>query len=79
MELDILAAKQKRLRDWSNFLKEQPVKYEVKVKTQALLELYARALYDCWKKRSLDQSDIFKLDDYERQLEQLNEEARFVN
>ena len=79
MELDILAAKQKRLISWQNFLKEQPIKYEIKVKTQAILHLYAELLFTCWKKRSVDAQDLAKLDDFERQLEQLNEESRFVN
>ena len=77
LELSRLAAKQKRLQDWRKFLSQGSVQpEELKQRTNKVLEDYAAVLEHCWEEKNLTDENLKKIDDLERQLEELNEEAR---
>ncbi len=71
-----LAEKQKRLKDWKYWLEHETEDPAIKVQTSQTLQNYSELLFNCWEKGQISIDDSRKLEDLERRLEQLNEEAR---
>ena len=76
-DLSWLAAKQKRVKSWQMFLKEENPNSEIKTKTEQTLKTLSEKLLQIWETKSCSEEDKYKIEDLERILEQLNEEARF--
>jgi hypothetical protein len=78
MELQRLAAKQKRYHDIKIFA-EHDVK-EPLVRTHLLetLQNYKRALAQCWNKQAISAEDALLINSLERTLESLHNEARLL-
>lgn len=79
MELSALARKQKRLKDWLEFIQDGGVQ-DPHQRSQALqtLESYKRAIAKCWQIKVISPDDERTISDLERRLEQLNEESRMT-
>ena len=75
-DLSRLAAKQKRLKDWTLFANNEVSDQQLKQRTTRALAQFQQALSSCWEKNEVTASDIQRIEDLERQLEQLNDEAR---
>lgn len=76
-DLSRLSAKQKRLHDWRNFVESGGVQVlELRARTLAALNKYSGALEHCWEAKNISDDDWKTIEDLERQLEELNEEAR---
>jgi len=77
METATLAAKQKRAKDWSDFIAaggaQDPV---VRRAIEERLATFRAALKRVWESGSINEADAAEIADLERQLVQLNEEAR---
>lgn len=71
-----LAAKQKRLITWRQFSKEEIQDPAIRGQTELTLSEFGDLLNKIWESRTLTDADKFKIDNFERKLEQLNEEAR---
>ena len=79
MELYQLAAKQKRARDWQRFLDEGETSDKPIInQTKELLEEFRSALSQAAQAGAISPELKAKIIDLERQLEQLNEEARLT-
>jgi len=76
MKLSQLAAKQKRVRDWSQFLETQVQPDDLKVRTSSRLKEYRNLLARCWQEQVITEKDEFAILSLERELVKLNEEAR---
>ena len=76
MDLRRLAAKQKRALDWAAFAENELQEPSLKPIIDRTLAEYKRALADCWKRQEITAADVEKIDSLERDLEQLNNEAR---
>ena len=75
-DLSWLAAKQKRLKTWREFAEHEVQDKAIKLQTLSILDKYADCLVQIWKDKSLSEVSQKQISDFERQLEQLNEEAR---
>ena len=75
MRITRLAAKQKRLRDWRDFL---PSVRDGALRTtiESRLAQYGAVLAQCWETGTVDPAQESTIVDLERQLEQLNDEVR---
>jgi hypothetical protein len=77
MDIATLAAKQKRANDWSEFIAhggaQDPV---VRRAIEERLATFRGALKRVWEAGSIGAADAAEIADLERQLVQLNEEAR---
>ena len=71
-----LAAKQKRLKDWRAFAASEIQDAGVLRKTEEMLKQYSTVLAEAWESRELTAEGEARIANLERQLEQLNEEAR---
>ncbi|MBX7137838.1 MAG: hypothetical protein K1X83_07620 [Oligoflexia bacterium] len=78
MDISVLAAKQKRLKDWTLFLESEVTDPKMRERIEQALRSFANTLFRCWDKGAIDQADAEQLGDLERILEQLNEEARLI-
>ena len=76
MELSDLARKQKRIKSWTSFLNNEVSDDSIRAQTVEALKLYRNYLSKCWEQRKISAEDKLKIEDLERQLEQLNEDAR---
>lgn len=76
MDLTAIAAKQKRLRDWSEFLETKGLPERLRQRVSTTLELYRKVLFECWESKQISPDSAFKIADLERTLEDLNEEIR---
>lgn len=74
-----LAAYQKRLLNWRNYNSSEVKDSNIKSDTSKLISRFSELLMQCWEEKALSKEDEFKIMDLERQLEQLNEEARLSN
>jgi hypothetical protein len=81
MTFDIsrIAAKQKRASDWANFIEREVVDPAVKSSVQKDLSEYRALLKRCWEKNEVTAADVAALENLERRLEELNEEARLAS
>lgn len=78
MDLSALASKQKRLKDWTQFSESEVQSEHIRVRFNEALSGYKAALAQCWKQGKISPNDEQVLADIERQLEQLDEEARLT-
>ena len=74
--LSRLAAYQKRLHDWRDYNSTEVKDLIIKSEIDKLISTLSELLLKCWDENNFSQEDEFKVQDLERQLEQLNEEAR---
>jgi hypothetical protein len=79
MELSALARKQKRCKDWLDFVEQGGVQ-DPKMRTEVLTQLdaFRKYLAKCWEAKVITPQDEGKIVDLERRLEQLNEESRMT-
>lgn len=78
MKLSSLASKQKRAKDWEEFVKTEEVSEELCARTVEAVRDFRAVLARCWEKREITEADAAEIADRERRLEILNEEARLV-
>ena len=78
MELSSLARKQKRIKDWSTYLEEHVFDEGLKRRTSETLQQYRNLIAKCWEQERISESDELHLVSLERELEELNEEARMT-
>jgi hypothetical protein len=76
MDLKRLAAKQKRYNDWLRFTNEELQDLTLKPTIMGRLSDYKKALAACWSKGAATPDDESLISSLERDLEQLNNEAR---
>ncbi len=80
MDLSRLAAFQKRLRDWEEYL-SSPLNVHSTVLRQDILnslQEYKSVLASCWENSSVTPADEAKLKDIERDLDRMHEDARLT-
>lgn len=78
MDLSSLAAKQKRIQSWREFLSITDVAPELREKISNALELLGKVLVDCWKSGSVSPDATAQMAHLERELEILNERVRLA-
>jgi hypothetical protein len=76
MELQRLAAKQKRYHDIKNFAQHEVQDALLRSELDKTLQSYKRALADCWSKQTVNAEDVLRIDSIERTLDNLHNEAR---
>jgi hypothetical protein len=76
MELSLLAARQKRAKDWSEALENALLDQALRDRTRQRLSDYKGLLLKCWEEQAVSADAAQKLADLERELESLNELAR---
>lgn len=76
MELATLAAKQRRIKDWTDFIVTEVKSEKLKERMTSTLNSYKELVTQCWKASAISADDASKLADLERRLVQLDEEAR---
>lgn len=81
MEKSRLAAKQKRYFDFKNSVSEFTDSPQLKVDLDLNLEQYKSILVKVWESNNsnLSQEDLYKIDDIERKLDRIFEDARASN
>ena len=79
MELSLLAAKQKRVKDWAAFVAQGGVQdAHLKSEVVSTLDQFKKLLAKCWEAKKIDAADEAQIKDFERRLEQLNESSRMT-
>jgi hypothetical protein len=79
MELRELSRKQKRLNDWSQFLKsETTCTTPLGTQMAELLKRYRNLLARCWEEEFISENEQHALEDLERQLQQTMNDLRLV-
>ena len=78
MDLATLTTKHKRFQDWSKFLQSELLSESLRLRTEDTLKAFRNVLAKCWESENVTPEDAQHIEDLERQLEQLNEEARLV-
>lgn len=79
MELSQLAIKQKRVKDWADFISEGGAQSPaLKEEIIATLGQFKKVLARCWEAQQISAQDESEMLDFERRLQQLNEEARMT-
>lgn len=76
MDISQLAAKQKRILEWRDFLETSSLSPKLAEQISSTLEVYAKILVDCWKKGGVSTDAAAQLAHTERELEMLNESVR---
>ena len=79
MDLSLLAAKQKRIKDWNDFVAEGGVQ-DARLKSEVVsaIDRFKKVLVKCWEEQKISPEDEQMIRDCERKLEQLNEESRMT-
>lgn len=78
MDISQLAAKQKRILEWRDFLEVSNIPQNLKDRISNTLEVYAKILIDCWKKGSCSPEYVAQLANVERELEMMNDSVRLT-
>jgi hypothetical protein len=78
MELQRLAAKQKRYQDIKTFAEHEVKDPLVRTHLLEALQSYRRALAQCWNKQTISTEDALAVDSIERTLESLHNDARLL-
>ncbi len=78
MELQRLAAKQKRYHDIKDFAENEVKDPLVRAHLLEALQSYRRALAQCWSKQAVNEEDVREVDSIERTLESLHNDARLL-
>ncbi len=76
MDISILALKQKRLKDWSEFVEREVQDLAVQTRMRKTLRDYSALIFACFQRNSVDQDDILLFEDLERMLQELTEQGR---
>lgn len=76
MELRGLARKQKRLKDWTQFLESAVKRDEIRVQMTETLKLYRNLLAKVWESEAVSEEEDASIQDLERKLDQLAGDAR---
>lgn len=76
MDLQRLAAKQKRYKDILRFAEHEVPDPVIKPHLLNALKSYQAALAACWNKQACEPSDITQIASIERELEKLHNDAR---
>jgi hypothetical protein len=77
MKLPSLAAKQKRILDWTEFMEHGGIPdAHLRERTAAALTAFKEVIAKCWAEGVINAEDEARIVDLERTLELLNEEAR---
>ena len=76
MELTSLAIKNKRVKDWQHFAESEIFDDRLKSRVLQTLGLYKSTLLKVWHAGAASAEDEQKILDFERQLEEFNEQAR---
>ena len=78
MDLSRIAAKQKRLKTWTDFAHSDVQCEALKLKILDSLKDYRNLLAKCWENSAVSDIDMTKLEGLERELSDLNEQARMT-
>lgn len=78
MNLASLAAKQKRIKDWSSFFDSEVSDTELKREFGRVLTTYRHMLLKLWETQGINPTDEKQILDLERRLEGFMEEARLL-
>ena len=79
MDLSLLATRQKRIKDWTDFVTEGGVQDpSLKTKVIETIAQLKKAIVQCWENQKVTAEDEKVIEDLERQLQQLNEESRMT-
>ena len=78
MDLRSLTRKQKRLKDWTNFLEQEVVDDATRVSLTNELKNYRNLLAKVWEEERVSEEDEASIDDLERRIEQLADDARLL-
>lgn len=78
MDLSRIAAKQKRILDWRQFLETPDLPSSIRDHISNTVEVYAKILIDCWKKGVCSRELLDRLSSLERELEMLNDSVRLA-
>jgi len=78
MDLQELSRKQKRLHDWSQFLKDDAEEYSLRIQMAELLKRYRNILARCWEEEFISENQKKTIEDLERQLEQTMNDLRLA-
>lgn len=78
MHISELAAKQKRILDWKEFLAITQVHPKLKEKITSTLAVLSKILTDCWTAGAVTDQHQARILDLERELEMLNEDVRLT-
>jgi hypothetical protein len=76
MDISQLAAKQKRYREWKEFLLNPSISHTTKESLEATVSQYGNLIVKIWEDGAQSPFLIAELEDIERQLEMLNESVR---
>lgn len=76
MKLHSFAEKQKRLKSWTTFSQTEVHDESLRLKFVDTLKLYRNLMARCWEQEKITEEDVVELEDLERRLESLNEQAR---
>lgn len=76
MKISDLAAVQKRILAWKDFLTISTASPQLKEKVASTLGVLSKILVDCWNSGEVSTDDKARILDLERQLEVLNEDIR---
>jgi len=78
MQLSELSAKQKRAHSWEIFLKSEVRSEDLRLRFVQSLNAYRALLAKCWEQGAISATDLHAIQTAERELEDLDEEARLT-
>lgn len=78
MDIQRLSAKQKRIQDWNKALVQNNPPVHLRVDFENQLKGYRNFLAKLWETGTIEPEDVVQIENFERILEQLHEEVRFV-
>ena len=78
MDISQLSAKQKRYREWKEFLNNASVPEKVKKSLEISLNEYGRFIVQVWDAGTITTDDDAHMQNIERQLEMLNDSVRLL-
>lgn len=78
MDLSRLAAMQKRRDAWAAFADRELLSIDVKSAIKERLARYQAKIVSCWERSTISEQDQHEIANLERELIQLNEEARLL-
>jgi len=77
MDFRRLAAKQKRIQEWTSAVQRTDVREDLRAEFVELLKEYRNLIAKCWEAEAVAENEASRLKILERRLQQMNEEARF--
>lgn len=76
MDLSRLSEKHKRLAVWNSILRDAPLKPELRAELGRKLDEYTRLLNECWESGAIESAQLARMQDIERELQDLDEFSR---